>query len=400
MESVPDLPLLRIFSHVPVPELVRVIPRVCRRWNHLSRSAPDIRLTFGGSKVSKEGVRRHLHGSLARFRNVTRINLDGCTFMRDADVAQIFAKTPGLEVVSLQALRITDLALLSLATHCPHLVEVDIGATSVTNRGVNILVSRCPKLVRLDVPMCLNLTDAIADALVSMPALTSLDISTCRRLTDVFFTRFALAGPGLVRLKMCHLRRVTNVGMVAMIHGVGRRLRTLEMSNCFELGDASVAAIGDVCRELTDLTMTEGVGHGILTDVGVSALVHGCPRLTQLDLSHCYAITMASVADVLRYCDNLDALLLECCFQLSDATMPPDVVRCRRLRSASFRGCHQITGPLILGLVTGCPNLERLDVAGCMLTRPAKILTAVSGLHKLRVFVYCRGDPVSIPVRP
>jgi len=400
MESIPDIPLLRIFSYLPVPELARTVPLVCRRWNDMSRCTPDIRLTFGGSKVSKEGVREHLRGSIARFSNITWINLDGCAFMHDADVAQIFAHSPGLEAVSLQALRITDLALASLATHCPRLIWVDVGATSVTDRGIHILISKCARLARIDIPMCLNLTDEIAIGLSGVQKLAVLNVSTCRRLTDTFCSRFALASPGLIALKMNHLRRITDAGTALMIERVGHRLKEIEMSNSFDLGDISVMALASVAKRLESMTMTETVGHGNLTDLGVSALVRGCPRLTRLDLSHCHAITIASVTDILHHCDNLDTLLLECCLQLDDAEIDIDRVQCRRLRSASFRGCYRITGPLILELVSGCPGLERLDVGGCMLAKPAKILTAVSDLTKLKVFVFCREDPVAIPVRP
>lgn len=398
MDATPDVPLLRIFSNIPLADLVRTVPLVCRRWHRLSRSVPDIRLTFGGSKVSKEGVRKHLRGSLERFTNITHINLDGCTFMRDADVAQIVAKTPRLQGVSLQALLITDLALLSLATHCPRLVRIDVGYTGITDRGLQILVSKCARLEEICVPMCINLTDRLADILVGVHRLKALDIGTCRRLTDTFAQRFAANRMALTRLKVNGLRRITDGGAAEMVASVGTTIRSVEMSGSAEVGDMSAVALSQSTTWLTELNMASSRA---LTDGGAIALARGCTHLTHLDLSHCYTITVASAEAVMGQCEHLETALFEACFGIDDTAMTrPIPIGCRRLRTVSLRGCYRVVGPLVTAMVSGCPELECVDVAGCMLASPAKLFALASGLSNLRVFVYCRDDPVSIPVRP
>ena len=74
-------------------------------------------------------------------------------------------------------------------------------------------------------------------------------------------------------------------GVQGISHNV---LLSLILISCSKLTDVGVSAIAHGCPQLTTINLSECVS---ITDVGISAIGRGCPQLTTINLANCYSIT-------------------------------------------------------------------------------------------------------------
>jgi hypothetical protein len=105
----------------------------------------------------------------------------------------------------------------------------------------------------------------------------------------------SLVRPGHLHLNLSNFRQLTQINLAELRHA-----RTLLLSNCSQLTDASVASLSLGQVETLDLSKCNQV-----SDEGVAHLGH----VHCLNLSMCYRVT----DEGLRHLGNVQTLLLSCC---------------------------------------------------------------------------------------
>lgn len=80
---------------------------------------------------------------------------------------------------------LTDVSVLTVASHCKLLETVNIGSTQTTDAAFIELTKRCRHLRSISANICTKLTDAAASAIVNnCPNIQYLNMYLCSKLTD------------------------------------------------------------------------------------------------------------------------------------------------------------------------------------------------------------------------
>jgi hypothetical protein len=186
-------------------------------------------------------------------------------------------------------------------------------------------------------------------------------------------------------------RKVTSLSIWSAIRYqrsdvMGRRfsdLRTLDLSCCINITDASVLEVTRRCSSLQSLNLA---GCKNITGASVLELARQCSNLQSLNLYKCIRITEASVVEVARRCSNLHSLNLAGCISITDASVVEVARRCSNLYSLNLAGCLLITDVSVLEVGRGCPSLRSLDLTDSMsmlaVTRPHSMLACKTALRK------------------
>ena len=80
---------------------------------------------------------------------------------------------------------------------------------------------------------------------------------------------------------------ITDIGISALCHGCDQLL-TIHLSRCQGITDTGLLALGYGCSKLQTINLEGCQG---ITDMGISALGHGCGQLQTINLSWCQGIT-------------------------------------------------------------------------------------------------------------
>jgi hypothetical protein len=159
------------------------------------------------------------------------------------------------------------------------------------------------------------------------------------------------------------------------------------------LTDGVLTAIGQECHKLETLDVfatSEMEGYGV-TDVGVRAVLQGCPLLRQTDVQNAGDISIELRAELARRCNltklyfrdwwggndelarellkvspNLTVLDCAGCVWLTDATLAVCAQCCPRLETVVLDHCPMVTGEGVRALlVTHGAKLRKIGLAGC-----------------------------------
>merc|ERR1712166_224644 len=108
-----------------------------------------------------------------------------------------------------------------------------------------------------------------------------------------------------------------------------------------------------------------------VTDATISALVAGCPALTNINVSGCNNVTDASFATLAAGCPGLTNVSvnyrdnLSGCRNLTDVSIAALAAGCPELTNVDMANCRNMTDAAITALAAGCPRLTIVDVADC-----------------------------------
>lgn len=116
------------------------------------------------------------------------------------------------------------------------------------------------------------------------------------------------------------------------------------------LGKLSIRGSNSICR-VTDLGLS-AVAHGcpslkvlslwnvpFVGDEGLFEIAKGCPLLEKLDLCHCPSISNKGLIAIAERCPNLTALSVESCSKIGNEGLQAIGKSCSKLRSVSIRDC-------------------------------------------------------------
>ena len=106
----------------------------------------------------------------------------------------------------------------------------------------------------------------------------------------------------LQSIDLHNCKGITDMGLSALGHGCGQ-LQTIDLSQCQCITDMGLSALGHGCGQLQTISLSGCQG---ITDIGISALSHGCGQLQTISLNFCSGIT-----DI-----GISAMKVICCVRL------------------------------------------------------------------------------------
>jgi hypothetical protein len=216
---------------------------------------------------------------------------------------------------------------------------------------------------------------------------------SCRKLTDLSLRYIELTAQRMAAaLNRCEgLQRLAICNYVGGAIPVEIAIPTLKSLECRSPGltDAVLRAIGQRCAKLEKLIVFRSEQQG--TDVGVRAVLQGCPLLQETDVEYAEGIstelrmelarrrnlTALRTRDwvgmddelaqgVLKASPNLIRLMCNsCCEWLTDVTLAVCAQHCPRVQHIELLCCPRITNNAVRVLVSSLVNLRSVDLSGC-----------------------------------
>ena len=128
-----------------------------------------------------------------------------------------------------------------------------------------------------------------------------------------------------------------------------------------QLTDASLAAIGESCRGLTSIDMSD---NGNMTDGGISCLAKGCIHLLVIGLRlSCDQLTDASLAAIGVSCWGLTSIDMSDNSNMTDGGISCLAQGCIHLQSINIGGsCSQLTDASLVAIGESCRGLTIIDM--------------------------------------
>lgn len=295
---------------------------------------------------------------------LTRVDLESVHKLVTDDVLATLSGTIGPHVQA-----------LSLA-HCFH----------ITDTGLITLLEQCTQLYELNLNSCWLVTDA---SLLALPAsVQRLDLSNCRKITDRGL--YHVVG-GLTHLTLSYCKNVTNRAMAFMTSGrqqgeKGTSNSTLEYLNlqrCTTISDAGFENWQH--QQMAALRSIDLSDCSFLTDKAIHRLVHAAPRLENVCLSFCCALSESAI-EAIALLPNLAILDLSFCgAAVSDASISILLAaRSNTLQVLNLRGCIRLSA---MGLMSGLEHaraLRHLNVSQCPgISKQAHSMLLTHGLFTL-----------------
>jgi hypothetical protein len=223
------------------------------------------------------------------------------------------------------------------------------------------IASRCPFLRTLNKSFGDIDDNCLAVLSKGCPCLDTLDLTFNRTATNVGLGIAALNG-ALITLTVVAFANLTDAGMIVVAECC-HLLENVDITDCPQLTDLTLVALGQHCHNLRVLTMFDT----FMTHNGLIALAAGCPRLEQLHAFHCRMIGLGIEALALG-CPRLRQLSAE------NAETPAEAVlalarHCPLLEWVGLSG-EEIGDSHITELAMRCPELTGIAIAGTSVEEP------------------------------
>lgn len=137
-------------------------------------------------------------------------------------------------------------------------------------------------------------------------------------------------------------------------------LQTLDLDECIELNFSEVASVGEFCRKLTTLRVSQI--H--VDDYSLIAVAHNCPLLTSLCVEDCpdTFVSDVTVLALAEQCPLLEDLQLLCLGDISGAALIRLANKCPRLRSLCLRRCDTFSDQVLLAIAAHCKSFRELEI--------------------------------------
>jgi hypothetical protein len=178
-----------------------------------------------------------------------------------------------------------------------------------------------------------------------------------------------------------HLRRLTISGLAVDSNVAIPSLTYLDCRSAYVEADV-LTAVGRYCHELRTLHViydgSDGNDHHI-TDVGVRAVLLGCPKLRETDLVHTASIGDELRVEIASHC-NFSRLNLSNWEQMSEHLAMEALMACPNLTELDCIQCEWMTDGALAVCAQHCPLLESLSLWGCANVTSDGVRTLVTKL--------------------
>lgn len=340
-----------------------------------------------------------------------------CSHRFSPDVARAIAgNVPALEVLNVNLMNCCDDdAIRAMTVNCPRLKELFIGAQSsnVTDDAFSKLLPTDRKrgdvqpgqlyhMERLSLFGLRFLTDAGAGHIAKcLKGLRYLDLEACHNISNSSIGIIARECQSLESLLMGGLN-VDDDAVIDLVQQRGNTLHTLDLSECTNLTDRSVAAVAEHCStglRCIDLSFVHG-----FTDKALHMLATDCPNLRKVVILGCSFGFTATTA-LLQRCGaslrDFTAGVSDDDGSVGNAPSPGDghsilssiAAFCPGLRKLDFSGdvvsgesCCRVAKEL-RKLVVACHDLESLTLNSCDLSDADMHFIAANGARRLHTLM-------------
>ncbi|KAK1931811.1 F-box/LRR-repeat protein 2 [Phytophthora citrophthora] len=299
----------------------------------------------------------------------------GCEQLRHVDVEskqisdaalEQLCRCVSLQTLALHCIKLTDESLVAISRACRNLTKVDLsGCSRVRDDGVITITVNCPKLQKINLTMCRRITDRSVVAMAQHASLTLEDIILDRCLK--------ISGPALRflmrmqrNLRSLSFARCPKVQGFDFYHFEEKKsiceLFTLDLSGCAALDDRGVAALVSVHRfslRSLDLGALQSLGSATF------AAIARCLELESLNLSLCKTLENNDLVAIAAGCTQLSTLLLQGCVALDDDGLKRMATRASNLQRLSLEFCYNMTDEGFTAVALHCGQLLHLNVKAC-----------------------------------
>ncbi|CAL9182903.1 unnamed protein product, partial [Musa hybrid cultivar] len=144
----------------------------------------------------------------------------------------------------------------------------------------------------------------------------------------------------------------------------GYLTRRLDAEEATDIRLASIA-LGTCSRGGLGKLLIRGSNSTRVTDVGLSAIAHGCPSLRALSMWKVPLITDAGLSEIADGCPLLEKLDLCQCPQVSDRGLIAVAQKCPKLTSLTIESCSSVGNEGLQAIGRCCPKLKSVTIKNC-----------------------------------
>lgn len=285
--------------------------------------------------------------------------------LTEEEQLDFFGRYPNLRVLHLRDwMVISNSVLRAISVSCgERLVEIDLSNAKIKPGNLEVLLVRATSLATLKLNNCDTLDTPCTQVIVNLlhKTLTDLYVSNC----PLYHTEPLMWIGGTVGLGASSLRKlktldlggcpVTDRGLLAAAQGV-RRLTFLNLLNCTELTDESVAVMVASNPKLRLLNLS---GCVKLTSKSACAVGRSCPELTSLNLARCALVTDKGITVIAQGCRALQAVNLAGLKKITEQSMFMLGDLCKGLLTLNLTGCERITVNGLNAMISGISYVEK-----------------------------------------
>ncbi|XP_076903180.1 uncharacterized protein LOC143558172 [Bidens hawaiensis] len=340
---------------------------VCKRWLYLqSTERKKLSARAGPHMLRKMAARFTRLKDLDLSQSASRSFYPGVT---DSDLSVIASGFTGLCVLKLQNCKgITDAGMVAIGSGLSFLQSLDVSyCRKLTDKGLSAVTDGCHDLKSLHLAGCRFVTNKLLESLSkNCHNLEVLGLQGCTNITDTGLT--ALVN-GCKRIKHLDVNKCTNVGDLGVstaAEACSTSLKTLKLLDCYKLGDKSILAVADFCKNLETLIIG---GCRDLSSKSIKSLAVSIHSLRILRMDWCLNVSDASLNRILSQCTCLEVLDVGCCEEVTDAAFEGLREESEgsglRLKVLKISNCQKITVLGISMVLKACRSLEYLDVRSC-----------------------------------
>lgn len=338
---------------------------VCKKWLYLqSTERKKLCARAGPHMLRKMAARFTRLKDLDLSQSASRSFYPGVT---DSDLSVIATGFTALRLLKLQNCKgITDAGMVAIGSGLSSLQSLDVSyCRKLTDKGLSAVTDGCHDLKSLHLAGCRFVTDTLLKSLSkNCPSLEELGLQGCTNITDTGLTALV---DGCKHIKHLDVNKCTNVGdlgISVIAEACSISLKTLKLLDCYKLGDKSIFALANHCKNLETLII--GGCRDISSD-SIKSLVATSPTLKILRMDWCLNVSDASLNCILSQCSCLEVLDIGCCEEVTDAAF--DGLRNPEFHSGlkvlKVSNCPKITVLGISMVLEACRSLEYLDVRSC-----------------------------------
>ncbi|CAL9090531.1 unnamed protein product [Musa acuminata var. zebrina] len=157
----------------------------------------------------------------------------------------------------------------------------------------------------------------------------------------------------------------------------GYLTRCLDAEEATDIRLASIA-LGTCSRGGLGKLSIRGSNSTRVTDVGLSAIAHGCPSLRVLSMWKVPFVTDVGLSEIANGCPLLEKLDLCQCPLISDKGLIAVAQKCPDLTSLSIKSCSRIGNEGLQAIGRCCPKLKSVTINDCLQVGDKGIASLVS----------------------
>ena len=238
----------------------------------------------------------------------TSLSIESCKCITTIGAQRLISWcSSSVEFLNLAWSRTDDDCIRAVAESCRGLLALQVISCDISDSSIVALAQGCRHLAELNLTYCVRITDKaigeIGRFLTS--SLRTLSLSGCKRVTDA----------SLISLSGCHRLQsvdlngcmlITDIGLTSLVTRAVL-IDTLRINDCINLTDASAVAVADSLAYLTVIGI-QGLHH--VTDIGIIRIAQAYKtRLKRVDIYGC-SYTEVGIAELNLLCPQLPPLWL------------------------------------------------------------------------------------------